>query len=81
MHEKYYRTEEERINAEKAEFEASMRNTLDFENNLKQFPKQFNVAKCLSYERTFPTNKTKAVKKALVAEIVDKRKSSREGVN
>jgi len=62
MHEKHYRTEKERLNAEKAQIEANMMNTVDFEKMLVHYPKKFNVAKCLSNERTFPTNKTTTVK-------------------
>lgn len=65
MHTKYYRTERERLDAEQAEFEAGLKNRVDFEKMLRHFPKKFNVAKCLSNERTFPANVTTKIKASL----------------
>lgn len=53
-----------------------MRKTFDFEGILQHYPKQFNVAKCLSNERTFPTNKTKSI----AAEQANMMRSTRGGV-
>ena len=53
-----------------------MRKTFDFEGILQHYPKQFNVAKCLSNERTCPTNKTKSI----AAEQANLMRSTRAGV-
>ena len=59
MHQKYYRTERERLEAEKKEDEARERSqTVDFEKILKDYPKRFEVARALLTERTFPACKS-----------------------
>ena len=55
MHQTHFRTERERLAAEKASYDAHrQKNIVDFESLLKNYPTKFDVAKCLSTERTFP---------------------------
>ena len=56
MHQKHYKTEKERLEAEEKEMSAAKKaNLVDFESLLKNYPKKFDVSKCQSTERTFPS--------------------------
>ena len=56
MHQKHFKTEKERIEAEEKEMSAAKKaNLVDFESLLKNYPKKFDVSKCQSTERTFPS--------------------------
>lgn len=47
MHQKHYRTEKERIEAENKQVnDHKKENVLDFESLLQNYPKKFDVAKC-----------------------------------
>ena len=55
MHKPYYRTEKERVERELAVMASTQKQSyVDYEDVLGSYPKRFNVAKCLSNERTFP---------------------------
>ena len=55
--ERYYRTEKERLEAEKAQKE-SIKSGLNFEEIMQNYPSKFNVADCMSHERTYPACKS-----------------------
>ena len=56
MNHKHYRSEQERLDAEKREVEDfKIKTQVNFEAMLKGYPKKFNVSKCLSSDRTFPS--------------------------
>lgn len=57
MHMQYFRTENERLDFERREDEVMQKPLVDYEYMLNDYPKRFNVAKCLSNDRTFPHNK------------------------
>ena len=56
MHEEFYRTEKERKTAERQSDQKMKGQLLDFEDLLKNYPKKFDISKCLENDRTFPAN-------------------------